>query len=160
MIVTCFWANDEVVFQTYDTRNCGPMRTSMTIVLLRQWLTDEIIWERRREKREINSKRGEARKLLKRKTLGLDVDEIEVEWATDYLAKTGGDREMGIAAFVLDEKALSESSAGSGQQDNATKEAEDGRRLARHARAMLAVAGFFAQELVNGKTIFATLADL
>ena len=134
VIVTCFWANDEVVFQTYDTRNCGPMRTSMTIVLLRQWLTDEIIWERRREKREINSKRGEARKLLKRKTLGLDVDEIEVEWATDYLAKTGGDREMGIAAFVLDEKALSESSAGSGQQDNATKEAEDGRRLAKDSQ--------------------------
>ena len=72
------------------------MRTSMTMVMLKQWLFDEMTWEKRREKRKINAKRGEARKLLKRKMLGLDIDEAEIEWAKSYLAMTGGDREMGI----------------------------------------------------------------
>merc|ERR1711871_1002709 len=66
------------------------------MVMLRQWLFDEMKWEKRREKRKINAKRGEARKLLKRKMLGLDIDEAEIEWAKSYLAMTGGDREMGI----------------------------------------------------------------
>ena len=60
------------------------------------------------------------------------MDEIEVD-GPPIIWQNGGRQEMGIAAFVLDEKALNESSAGS-MADNATKEAEDGRRLAKDSQ--------------------------
>lgn len=41
IVVTVFWSNDEVVFQTYDPRNSQPLRTSVTMVFLKVWLTDE-----------------------------------------------------------------------------------------------------------------------
>lgn len=46
MVVTCFWSNDEVVFQTYDPRDSRRMRTSVTMVYLKVWLTDEQVSKR------------------------------------------------------------------------------------------------------------------
>jgi tetratricopeptide (TPR) repeat protein len=50
----------------------------------------------------VNKDRGEARKILKREALGLAQPPMALEWAKDFLAKTGGDRESGIDAWMPD----------------------------------------------------------
>jgi hypothetical protein len=103
IVVTCFWSNDEVVFQTYDCRDSRPMRTSITMVVLKAWLTDEMVWEKKRHKRELNKRRGEARKLIRKHGMQLPVDAMHLEWAFDFLGKTGGDVDTGVVAFVADD---------------------------------------------------------
>jgi len=59
MVVTVFWSNDEVVFQTYDPRNSQPMRTSVTMVFLKVWLTDEQVGISSRRVAGVNHQRVE-----------------------------------------------------------------------------------------------------
>jgi len=101
LVVTCFWSNDEVVFQTYDNRDSRPMRTSIMVVL-KAWLTDELVWERKRHKRELNKRRGEARRCVRKQQLQLPIDPMHLEWAYDFLSKTGGCVDTGVPAFVPD----------------------------------------------------------
>jgi len=111
VVVTCFWSNDEVVFQTYDTRNCGPLRCSITMMVLRDWLQSEQAWEKRRAKRLLEGQRCEARKYLKLHRLGVEVEEHNVDWAMDFLAANGGDEEFGIEAEKTDEELAAEKAA-------------------------------------------------
>ena len=75
-MVTVYWAADEVVFKTYDPLNSKEMRCSLASSGLKQWLTEELVWAKKRKKKERVAMRGHARRFLKRERLGLPVQVV------------------------------------------------------------------------------------